>query len=183
MPAPNDWPTIILPNSELLFVRPKSRSPDSNSPHAGQTGRGTSVLVAGREFLAHSHPLHARIIGAGAALLVATFGTDLIYARTLLFQWANFSIWLLTGGLVLAALAGLALVFDVILRRVERIHWVKFTGFVVAALLSLLNAFVHSRDAYTSVVPQGLVLSASVVVILLMFGWSGWSVSAQSHNH
>jgi uncharacterized membrane protein len=139
--------------------------------------------VAGRDLLAHSRPLHARLVGAGAALLVATFGTDLIYARTLLFQWANFSIWLLTGGLVLAALASLALVLDVVLRRVERIHWVKFTGLTVAALLSLLNAFVHSRDAYTAVVPQGLVLSASVAVILLMVGWSGWSVSAQSHSH
>jgi len=42
--------------------------------------------------------------------------------------------------------------------------------------LSLINAFVHSRDAYTSVVPTGLILSASVVVILLFTGWMGWSM-------
>ena len=182
MPTPNDWPMIIPPTSELFLARPKNRSPGFNSPHTGQTGRGPSIFMTGRELLTHSRPLHARVIGAGAALLIATFGTDFIYARTLLFQWANFSIWLLTGGLVMAALAGLALVLDVVLRRVGRIHWVKFTGFVVAALLSLLNAFVHSRDAYTSVVPQGLVLSASVAAILLVLGWSGWGVNEPTQS-
>jgi uncharacterized membrane protein len=126
------------------------------------------------------HPLHPRLIGSGAVLLIAAFGTDLIYARTLLFQWANFSIWLLTGGLILAALAGVMLVLDVISRRIERIDWVKFTGFTVAALLSLLNAFVHSRDAYTAVVPQGLVLSGAVAAILAVIGWRDWSVDART---
>jgi uncharacterized membrane protein len=176
MPASSDWPTIIKPDPELLFARSKTPSSNPDSSHTGRIG-GAAILATGRDLLAHTRPLHARLVGGGAALLVATFGTDLIYARTLLFQWANFSIWLLTGGLVMAALAGLALVLDVMTRRVGRIQWVKFTGFSVAALLSLLNAFVHSRDAYTSVVPQGLVLSASVAAILLVLGWSGWSIN------
>ena len=171
MPTPNDWPTTIAP--ELFLVRPK------DIPRASGN---TSVLLTGRRLLTRARPLHARFVGAGAALLVATFGTDVVYARTLLFQWANFSIWLITGGLIMAALAGLALVVDIVLRRVGRIHWVKFTGFVVAALLSLLNAFVHSRDAYTSVVPQGLVLSASVAAILLVLGWPGWSVTEPTQS-
>jgi uncharacterized membrane protein len=45
-------------------------------------------------------------------------------------------------------------------------------------LLSLLNAFVHSRDGYTAVVPQGLCLSAIVTVLLLVIGWRGWSLAA-----
>ena len=46
---------------------------------------------------------------------------------------------------------------------------------LVVLLLSVLNAFVHSRDGYTAVVPDGLVLS--VVVVLLMIGvtWMGWA--------
>jgi uncharacterized membrane protein len=123
-------------------------------------------------------PWHSHLIGFGAVLLIATLGTDLIYIRTLLFQWANFSIWLLSGGLVLAAFGGVALVFDILMRRVARIDWERFTGLAVAAMLSLLNAFVHSRDAYTAVVPQGVVLSASVATLLVFIGWRGWSVSA-----
>jgi uncharacterized membrane protein len=34
--------------------------------------------------------------------------------------------------------------------------------------LAVINAFVHSRDGYTAVVPSGLMLSASVVVVLLL---------------
>ena len=128
-------------------------------------------------------PWHPRLIGSGAVLLIATLGTDLIYMRTLLFQWENFSIWLLTGGLVLAALGGLTLILDILLRRVARIDWEKFTGLAVAAMLSLLNAFVHSRDAYTAIVPQGIVLSTFVAALLVFIGWRGWSVSAPPSSH
>ncbi len=123
--------------------------------------------------------LHPRLVGPGAALLIAAFATDITYARTLLFQWNNFSIWLLTGGLVLAAFAGLALIVDVASHRITTINWPRFSAFVVAALLSLLNAFVHSRDSYTAVVPQGLELSALVSAILVILGWRGWSVGAR----
>ena len=43
-------------------------------------------------------------------------------------------------------------------------------------VLSIINVFVHSRDAYTSVVPTGLILSALVVLILLVTGWNGWDM-------
>ena len=39
-------------------------------------------------------------------------------------------------------------------------------GNVVALVLAIVNMFVHSRDAWTSVVPTGLILSAATVVIL-----------------
>ncbi|HEX4157417.1 MAG TPA: DUF2231 domain-containing protein [Rhizomicrobium sp.] len=121
---------------------------------------------------------HPRLIGPAATLLVAAFITDLIYWRTLLFQWNNFSVWLIVAGLVLAALSGLALLLDVLLRRIGRLAWWRFAGFTVSALLSLLNAFVHSRDAYTAVVPEGIVLSGIVTVLLLALGWHGWSLRA-----
>jgi uncharacterized membrane protein len=116
-------------------------------------------------------------------LLIAAFATDVVYWRTLLFQWDNFSIWLIVAGLVLAALAGLALLLDVAARRIRAMAWGRFAGFVVAALLSLLNAFIHSRDAYTAVYPQGLALSAVVTVILLVLGWHGWSLRAVRRSH
>ena len=45
---------------------------------------------------------------------------------------------------------------------------------LVALFLSIINAFVHSRDGYTAVVPQGLTLSAVVVLVMLLATWLGW---------
>jgi uncharacterized membrane protein len=89
--------------------------------------------------------------------------------------------WLLTAGLVLAALAGFALVADLLLHRIRNIDWLRFGGFTLAALASLLNVLVHSRDAYTAVVPQGLELSVFVAALLITLGWRGWSLTARSH--
>jgi uncharacterized membrane protein len=46
--------------------------------------------------------------------------------------------------------------------------WPGVVGYAVAVLLSLFNAFVHSRDGYTAVVPTGLMLSALVVAVLIL---------------
>ncbi|HXA38754.1 MAG TPA: DUF2231 domain-containing protein [Phenylobacterium sp.] len=136
---------------------------------------------------AHATPLrpslHPLLIAPAAALLIAACATDFLYSQTLLFQWDNFSIWLITAGLVLAALAGLALLLDVARRRIGTLAWGRFAGFTVAALLSLLNAFVHSRDAYAAVMPEGLQLSVLVTVILLVLGWRGWSLHAVRRAH
>jgi uncharacterized membrane protein len=128
-----------------------------------------------------AHPLtllHPRLIGPGAVLLSGALLTDLLYWRTASMQWETFSIWLLTAGLMLAALAGIALLLDVALRRAGKIAWSRFAALTAAALLSFLNAFIHSRDGYTSVVPEGLTLSAIVTVTLLAIGSRGWSLSS-----
>jgi uncharacterized membrane protein len=57
--------------------------------------------------------------------------------------------------------------------------WPHAVGYALAVLLSLLNAFVHSRDGYTAVVPTGLALSGLVVVILLITGWAGRALIAR----
>ena len=121
---------------------------------------------------------HAPLVASGATLLIAALVTDVLYWRTALTQWENFSIWLITGGLLLAAVAGLALLLDLAFHRAGRMHWLDFVLLTVAALLSVLNAFIHSRDGYTAVVPQGLALSAIVAVLLLAAGWRGWSLCA-----
>ena len=122
---------------------------------------------------------HPGLIAIGAALLIAVFVTDFLYWKTLLFQWNNFSGWLLLAGLIVAGLAAVAFVIDLISRRLSRISWLRLLGLTVAALLSLLNAFVHSRDAYTAVVPEGLILSAVVAVILIAVGAGGWTLGVR----
>jgi uncharacterized membrane protein len=121
---------------------------------------------------------HPPLIATGAVLLMSAFVTDLVYWRTLDTQWENFSIWLIPAGLVFAAFAGLALLAEYWLKRLQAIVWWRFAILAAAALLSLLNAFVHSRDAYTAVVPEGVALSAIVTALLLVDGWFGWSLRA-----
>jgi uncharacterized membrane protein len=93
-------------------------------------------------------------------------------------QWANFSIWLITGGLVLALLAAIVLLVDFLLGHTGPIHRLEFSGLVVVAVLSIFNAFIHSRDAWTSVVPQGIIISAICAALLIVMSFSGWSVTA-----
>jgi uncharacterized membrane protein len=120
---------------------------------------------------------HPHLIAGGATLLTAALVSDIFYSQTANMQWANFSVWLITAGLILALLAGLALLLDIALGRAGRVSWVHLGALTGAALLSLLNVFIHSRDGWTSVVPQGLELSLVVAICLAIIGWRGWSVT------
>lgn len=122
------------------------------------------------------HPIHALLVPIPITCFVGTFVTDLVYWKTANMMWANMSIWLLTVGLVVSGLAVLAGLTDFFGdRRVRAIPsaWVHGLGNGLALLLSIVNAFVHSRDAYTSVVPTGLILSGLVVLILVVTSWLG----------
>ncbi len=121
--------------------------------------------------------LHRGFIAAGGILLIAAFGTDCIYCTTALWQWANFSAWLITAGLIVTLFAVILLMIDFATGRAGRLNTVSFILVAAAALLSLVNAFVHSRDAWTSVVPQGILLSAASTILLLIAGWRGWSLA------
>jgi uncharacterized membrane protein len=123
--------------------------------------------------------LHPPFVSIGGSLLIAAFFTDLEYSRTSLFQWANCSAWLITGGLIVALIAALLLVIDLVVGNAGRIRWVEFVLLAVAAVLSIFNALIHSRDAWTSVVPEGIVLSAVSAILLLIVAFRGWRVTAE----
>ena len=94
-------------------------------------------------------------------------------------QWANFSAWLLTVGLIVAVFAVIAGLIDFLCDRRIRdlgVAWIYAGGNALALVLAIINSFIHSRDAYTSVVPAGLILSALTVLILLVTGWMGWEL-------
>jgi uncharacterized membrane protein len=44
-------------------------------------------------------------------------------------------------------------------------------GNVVALILATFDMLVHTRDAWTSVVPWGFVLSAAIVLVLILTAW------------
>ncbi len=136
-----------------------------------------------------------RLVSAGRRSFFATFLpvavtcflgallTDIVYWQSTSMIWADFSVWLITAGLVMSGATLVGAVADLV--RGGRLFgprpaWPALLGVVLATVLSLINAFVHSRDAYTSVVPTGLILSATVVVTLFLLGvdWRGSAASA-----
>ena len=113
-------------------------------------------------------PLHQMLVSFSAAYFVGALVTDLVYWQTPDVLWERFSIWLITAGLIVAGLAVIAYVIDLAGgRQIAAPAW-RAIGYALAVVLALVNAFVHSRDGYTAVVPTGLMLSGLVVVVLLL---------------
>jgi uncharacterized membrane protein len=114
-------------------------------------------------------PFHRMLVSFSAAYFTGALATDLAYWQMPDVMWERFSIWLIAAGLIMAGLATIAYVIDLAGgRRIDRPAWPRAVGYVLAVLLALTNAFVHSRDGYTAVVPTGLTLSALVVVVLVL---------------
>lgn len=125
------------------------------------------------------HPIHPMLVPFPMVCFVGALVTDIAYWRTAEMMWADFSAWLLFAGLIMGALAAIAGLIDFIGNRGIRLMpaaWFHMAGNAVVLLLALFNSFVHSRDAWTSVVPSGLVLSALTVVVMLFTGWMGWEM-------
>ena len=131
----------------------------------------------------HGRPIHKILVSFSAAYFVGALVTDLVYWQIPDVLWERFSIWLITAGLIMAGLAAIAYVIDLAGgRRIDRPAWPRAVGYAIAVLLSLLNAFVHSRDGYTAVVPTGLMLSGLVIVVLLLTAWVGRVVLANRYR-
>jgi uncharacterized membrane protein len=125
-------------------------------------------------------PILPILVSFPVAYFTAAFVTDLAYWQTADVLWETFSDWLITAGLITAGFAAIVFVIDLVRdKRSRTLAWPHAVGYVLAVLLSLLNAFVHSRDGYTAVVPTGLTLSALVVAILLITGWAGRALIAR----
>jgi uncharacterized membrane protein len=123
-------------------------------------------------------PIHPIIAPVAAAFLIGALATDLLYLGTLSVQWETFSIWLLTAGLIVTLVTAIILLIDLLVARGGlTLAWAPFLAAVAAALLSLINAFIHSRDGYTAVAPSGVALSAIVTLILFYMGWNRWTLT------
>lgn len=126
------------------------------------------------------HPIHPMLIPFPIAFFVTTFVVDVVFWRTGNPDWASASVWLLGAGLVMAALAAVAGLIDVLgdarIRQLSTV-WLHAGGNIVAVLVSLWN-FIRRcghADAAT-ILPMGVVLSGIVVLILLFTGWLGWEM-------
>ncbi len=89
-------------------------------------------------------------------------------------MWADFSDWLVIVGVIVGYLTiavALIEVFAVRSARLRQRSWAWAIGLFVALILATLDMLVHTRDAWTSVVPWGVVLSAIVVAVVCVSAW------------
>ena len=119
-------------------------------------------------------PLLLMLSAFPIACFTGALATDVVYTRTADMMWADFSAWLLALGMLLGVIAGVvgavALVAHPWLRAQMRVG-VVVIGSLLVLIIGLVDNLVHTRDAWTSVVPEGVVLSAvNVIVILLTAG-------------
>ena len=122
------------------------------------------------------HPLHAIFLAFPIAMFAAALASDITYLRTAEIQWTNFSAWLITGALVFGAPVVLWAIVTLIRGRKRdpgRHHLVYFILVAVMWVAGLVNAFQHSRDAWSSVETTGLVLSIVSTLAALAAGWVG----------
>jgi uncharacterized membrane protein len=143
----------------------------TDTTFTGDTNSRSSAHPRGR-------PIHRMLVSFSAAYFAGALVTDLVYWQMPDVLWERFSIWLIAAGLVMAGLAAIAYVIGLAGgRQIDRPAWPRVVGYAVAVLLSVINAFVHSRDGYTAVVPTGLMLSGLVVVVLLLTAWVGMALA------
>jgi uncharacterized membrane protein len=140
-----------------MIMAPRTRNPRSTASIAG-------------------HPIHPMLIPFPIAFFIAAFFCDLVFWRTANISWADATIWLLGAGLIMAALAAVAGLTDVLgdpqIRTMNTAWWHAGLN-VLAVLIELYNWYLRFTDGSTVILPTGLVLSAIVVALLLITGWLG----------
>jgi uncharacterized membrane protein len=108
------------------------------------------------------------VIAFPIACFVLAFASDIAFYATSNQFWATASFWLLSVGLITAAVAAAT-------DRVRdlsdtRVHAVS-NG--IALLIALYNWYSRFEHGASAVVPTGMVLSGIVVLVLMFAGWKG----------
>ena len=125
------------------------------------------------------HPIHPMLVPIPIVCFIGALVTDIVYAVTAEMMWADFSAWFLLVGFVFGVLAAIAGLIDFLGNRRIRAQtpaWPHLLGNLAVLILAFFNNLIHTRDAWTSVVPVGLILSIVTVLILPITGWLGWSM-------
>ena len=126
-----------------------------------------------------SHPIHPMLIPIPIVCFVGALVTDIVYALTAEMMYADFSAWFLLVGFIFGVLAAIAGLIDFLGNRLIRQQtpaWPHLIGNLAVLVLAFFNNLIHTRDAWTSVMPVGLILSIVTVIILPVTGWLGWEM-------
>jgi len=119
-------------------------------------------------------PFYPALVAFAAACFVGTLATDVAYWRTADILWVDFSDWLVTIGVIVGCLALIVALIELLAfrsRLARRPTWMYAIGNIGALVLGAFDMLMHTRDAWTAVVPGGLVLSAATVLVLLVTAW------------
>ena len=134
------------------------------------------VAVPTTPYVRPLHPLHAVLLAFPFSLFLGALLSDLAYWNTFQIQWANFSSWLIAGGLLGGGFALLWALVDLIrFRRAGGLRaLIYFVLLLVMFVLGFVNALVHAKDAWATM-PESLYLSAVTTLLALAAAWIGYS--------
>jgi len=125
------------------------------------------------------HPIHPMLIPFPIAFFISTFACDVAFWVTGNATWTAVSVWLLGAGIVIAALAAIAGLTDVLGdQRIRALNdaWWHAGGNVIIVLIEIYNWYARYSEGTGAVVPKGFILSLVAVLILLFTGWKGWEM-------
>ncbi len=120
--------------------------------------------------------LHPALSDFPLALLSAALVSDLLFWRTGVGQWAQFSFYLITAGLLSGLAAGLTGLIDFLTDEQARSlpsGWFHFVLTDLAIFLTTFNWISRLYDRRDSLLFTGLALSATVAGLLLVAGFLG----------
>ncbi|MFC4169028.1 DUF2231 domain-containing protein [Teichococcus aestuarii] len=122
------------------------------------------------------HPLHAILLAFPLPLFLGALLSDFAYRASFQIQWANFSSWLIAGGLLVGGFALLWALVDLIRSGAGRRRRAAIYFIVLLAMwvLGFINALVHAKDAF-AIMPEALYLSAIATILALVAAWMGYS--------
>ena len=134
------------------------------------------VAVSTTTYVRPLHQLHAVLLAFPFSLFLGALLSDLAYWNTFQIQWANFSSWLIAGGLLGGGFALLWALVDLIrFRRAGSPRaLIYFVLLLVMFVLGFVNALVHAKDAWATM-PESLYLSAVTTLLALAAAWIGYS--------
>jgi uncharacterized membrane protein len=118
-------------------------------------------------------PLYRVLLAFSISCFIGTLASDIAYWRTADVVWADFSDWLVTVGVIVGYATLVVALIEILILKSEppyRPNWLYAIGMIVALILATFDMLVHTRDAWTSVVPWGIVLSALVLVVAILAG-------------
>jgi len=122
------------------------------------------------------HPIHPMLIPFPIAFFIAAFVCDLVFWGTGDPGWVTATLWLLGAGVIMAALAAAAGLADLLGdARIRNLTdaWLHAGGNVLVVLIELYNWYTRYEYGAAAVLPNGLILSLIVVLILLFTAWKG----------
>ncbi len=121
-------------------------------------------------------PVFAMFSPFPISCFTAALLTDIGYYNTADIQWANFSAWTLAFGEFFLGFVILITFIEII--RASGVRpiraWLQLGLYILTFVLVMFNNFVHGRDGWTSVVPEGLFLSAITVVLMMIVSFVGF---------